>query len=133
MSAMDYEYLIRRANNCGRHVVEGADADIFRRLERDYSMYNTSLNQIKNNLPRTWGQDINEMNFNLGLRMGEVSAHINSAIRKVQNEYEDALSQEQYRVLSECMVELDSPSIDIINSAIEKSGEIMQGLGLYPG
>ncbi len=35
MSAMDYEILIRRAYDCGRYGKKGADADIFRGLERE--------------------------------------------------------------------------------------------------
>lgn len=35
MSAMNYEILIRRAYNCGRYGKKGADADLYRALERE--------------------------------------------------------------------------------------------------
>jgi hypothetical protein len=44
MDAMNYEFLVRRANDCARNRSKGADADIFRALEHSESRYKANPN-----------------------------------------------------------------------------------------
>lgn len=130
---MNYEYLIRRAYNCGRHGVAGANADVYRGLERNHARYTQAMHEIENDLPRTWGQDITEMNYNLGVSSGEVSAYISSAIKKVEADHADNLSEEQIAELDNCKAELNSPNMDVIEDILERAETVMLDLGLYPG
>ncbi len=133
MKALNYEYLIRRVYNCGRYGVDGADADIYRGLGRVYGMYMTSLNELENNLPRTWNQDINNLAFNYGVSAGEVAQYIKNSIRKVKLTFENDLTQEQIDGFNDCISDLDIPEMDIIDDVIDRAEKIMIDLGLFPG
>lgn len=133
MRALEYEYLIRRAHHCGRYSVEGANADEYRALERSSGLYTTTLNEIENNLPRTWNADIKDLAFNYGKNAGEVSTFIRIAIGKVQSDLENQLTQEQQDELENCKADLNEPTIDQIDGVIERAQEIMIEHGLYPG
>jgi hypothetical protein len=48
MDAMGYEFLIRRVYHCGRHGVKGADADVYRKLEKaEINLTNVHLNKTR--------------------------------------------------------------------------------------
>lgn len=130
---MSYEYLIRRAHNCGRYGVEGANADIFRTLERECSLHATALNEIENNLPRTWGEDVKVLESNSRNSTAEVAYHIVNAIWKAQDRLDSRLTDEEQRVFEDCKIELNTPTLEKINEVIKKAEEIMMKHGLYPG
>ena len=132
MRALNYEYLIRRVYHCGRYGVDGADADIYRGLGRVYGMYTASLNELENNLPRTWNQDINDLAFNYGVSAGEVAQYIKNSIRKVILTFGNDLTQAQIDEFNECISDLDVPKMDIINDVIDRAEQIMADLGIYP-
>jgi hypothetical protein len=129
-NAMDYEILIRKAFNCGRHGVYGADADIYRRYERNQLMYETNLNEIKNNKPRSWGQPIEEMAYLAGLGAGKVSSNIKNAVGYVKREYKERLTSDKYDELDENTDLLHEPSFKNIGEAIHGINGIFSDLGL---
>ena len=133
MDAMNYEHFIRRAYNCGRYGVEGANADIYRRLERKSAVYKQALNEIENNKPRSWNQDIKDICFDYGVAAGEVAAFISDAIHKVESDYDNQLTDEQKGILEDCKSSLVSPTIENIKETLETSDQVMKDLGLYPG
>lgn len=130
---MSYEYLIRRAYKCGRHGVEGANADIYRTLERDNILYTTALNEIENKLPRSWGEDVKDLAYRNGISAGKVANHIVNAIRKVQSDLNSSLTDEEQEVFEHCKAEMYAPTIEKIQDVIKKAEDIMVEHGLYPG
>lgn len=77
MEAMDYEYLIRAVFKCGRTRRFGADADIFRGLERA-------------SVPFPGQKSIDQ--YKLGFKIGEVTAYLYTALYEVQEQYKDLSS-----------------------------------------
>lgn len=117
---MSYEFLIRRAHNCGRYGVKGANADIYRELERDSSLYATALNEIENNLPRTWGENVKDIANRCQKNSENVADHIFFAIKKVQSNLNSSLTEEDQEVFEQCKSELNRPTFEKINAVIEK-------------
>ncbi|HIB36344.1 hypothetical protein [Mesonia sp.] len=132
MGALEYEYLIRRAHNCGRYGVEGANADEYRALERSSALYATALNEIENNLPRTRRTDIKDLAFNYGKNAGEISTYIRIAIEKVQSDLEGQLNEEEQEELENCKADLNEPTIVQIDGVIERAQAIMIDHKLFP-
>lgn len=132
MDAMSYEYLIRRAHNCGRHGVEGANADIYRAMERDIDLHITALNEIENNLPRSWGEDIKILESQSRNSAAEVAYHIVNAIWKAKSRLNFSLTDEEQRVFDDCKAEMYTPTIEKILDVIKKAEDIMVKHGLFP-
>ena len=132
VDAMNYEYLIRRAFQCGRFGVAGANADIFRSLERSYGLYTREKELKAAAKPKEWNKSIEELALEYGRKSGEVAAFLDSAISKVLHDYENRLSPEQKEELNQCLSDLFEPSFDDILHVIERSEKVMLELGIYP-
>ena len=130
MKAMDYEYLIRAAHNCGRYGVEGANADIYRTLETKSALLNTERENIETGKPREWNEKIEEMEFKYGFKCGEVATHVNIAINKVLKEHEDKLSEGQHEKLEGLKVLSNNVKIETLDSTIEEAWVIFKEIGL---
>ena len=117
-NAMNYEYLIRRANQCGRHGVAGADADTFRRLQRLALKYNKNRTE----------KDLREYMVSAG----EVSAYIKTACQLVIKKFDGKLSDDQYNELEEVMLSLIEPNLDKLSKAVQRAQIVMLEVGLYP-
>lgn len=109
MKAMHYEYLIRAVFKCGRSSRFGADADIFRRLER------------------AAGQKTVDR-YKLGIRLGEVSAYLHTALYEVQKQYQD--NAEFISKISICIEYLYEPTLNNINKCIEETWLAFTEIGL---
>ena len=132
MDALHYEYLIRRAHQCGRYGVKGANADVFRGLERAEVLYRTEKENQEKGKSKQWNKTLEELAFDYGKKSGEVSAYINTAIKKVLNDYENKLTDEQKEELENCEIELIDSNISKIENVIEKAQEIMIKIELFP-
>lgn len=131
-NAMSYEYLIRRAHQCGRYGVAGADADTYRRLLRNASMYYSEMEAIKNKTERKWLKDQQEMLADYMRSSGEVKGYINTAIDKVKKEYYNELTDEQYNELEEVEVLLITVDLQKITEAIIRAERVFLDLKLFP-
>ena len=117
MKAMDYEYLIRAVFKCGRTRRFGADADIFRVLERASVPYpgQESVDQYK-----------------LGFKIGEVAAYLHTALYEVQEQYKD--NKEFTSKIDKCLEYLlYEPSLEDIDKCIEEAWVAFKEIGLYAG
>ena len=123
-NALSYEYLIRRAHQCGRYGSSGADADIYRELQRSANEY--FLVQGKS-VPKEA-----KLLSDYMISLGKVSAYIDTAIDLVLKKYSPKLSDQQYNILEEVKVTLKKPDINIVEKAIKDSEGIMIAIGLYP-
>lgn len=121
-SALNYEYLIRRAFQCGRYGVPGANADVFRALQRSFVLYRDN-NDINQNV---------ELLFNYAFGCGEVAAYIITAIEKFANDFEENLTAEQNEEVEDLISLLNNSRIEQIELAIERAQVIMIAHGRYP-
>ena len=131
-NAMGYEYLIRRAHQCGRYGVAGADADTYRRLLRHASIYYSEMEAIKNNTERKWRKSETEMLTDYSLSCGEIKGYVMTAIDRVKRDFEDTLSDEQYNELEEVEVLLIKPDLNKITEAIIRAEKVFLDLKLFP-
>jgi len=130
--AMRYEHLIRRAHQCGRYGVAGANADDYRRLQRHSSKYFSEIEAIKNNTERKWLKSVDELLSDYLTSCGEIKAYIMNAIDNVKKKCYDKLSDEQYNELESIEVSLIKPDIETITKAINRAEKTMLEIGLYP-
>lgn len=131
-NAMSYEYLIRRAHQCGRYGVSGANADIYRRLQFNASIYYSEMEAIKNRTERKWLKNEQEMLSDYMRSCGEVKGYINTAIEKVKKDFFHQLTNEQYNELEEVEILLISAEIQKITEALKRTEKIFLDLKLYP-
>lgn len=121
-SALNYEYLIRRAFQCGRYEVPGANADVFRALERSFVL-NRDNNDYRQN---------EELLFNYAFGCGEVATYIVTAIEKFTKDFEKSLTAEQNEEVEDLISLLNNSRIEQIEEAIERAQELMIAHGRYP-
>lgn len=131
-NAINYEYLIRRAHQCGRHGVAGADADTYRRLIRHANLYYSEMDAIKNNTPQKWLKSEQEMFADYMISCGEVKGYIYTAMEKVKRIYDNELTDEQYNELEDVGVLLITPNLDKITEAIDRTEKVFLELKLFP-
>lgn len=111
--AMYYELIIRRANgNGGRYCVAGADADIFRAMERDWSL----------NMESKYGST----EFERGLSLGIVVAFLRDSIERLikSGEY----SENDVKKLQSAYDELLQPTLKIVDNVIESVRSVLKPL-----
>lgn len=130
MDALDYEYLIRRAHQCGRHGVNGANADIFRRYERAERLYRSEKENDEMGKPRQWGESIETLSFKSAEKSREVTFHLSSAIEKVLMDFEMIIGKEQREILENCIRKLYKPNYTTIKEVIKEAQTVMIELGL---
>lgn len=125
---MSYEYLIRRANKCGRYGVAGANADIYRRFENAYAQYK----EVKSGKPKFTTKSLEETTSEYMMKCGEVSAYILTAVDKVRRDYREKITKKQDSELEKIEIMLISPDIEKIQKSIKKAQDTMIEMGLYP-
>ncbi|MFF5382607.1 hypothetical protein [Pedobacter suwonensis] len=131
-NAMSYEYLIRRAHQCGRYGVAGADADTYRSLVRNASTYYSEMEAIKNKTERKWLKNEQEMLADYMRSCGEVKGYIKTAIEKVKKDFDNQLTDEQYNELEKVEVLLISADLQKITEALIRTEKVFLDLKLYP-
>ena len=111
--ALLYELIVRRANsNGGRYCVAGADADIFRTMERDWS--------------RTFDGKFIGSDFERGFSLGIVIAFLRDSIKRLikSGNYSEDVSEE----LEACYNALLYPSVDVVDKTIDRVVEVIKPL-----
>ena len=126
MEAMNYEFLIRRVNHCGRHGVKGADADIYRRMERA-ERYLTDSNWLKS-------KEGKEHNYKISF--GEVNRYVSRALKDGINQIENTISEGDKAILKEMISEIDDFDFHNkirIKEIIENADKLFRNYGLQMG
>ena len=113
MNAMNYELIIRTVFKCERTRRFGADADIYRGLERVSAL-----------LP---GQESVEQ-FTLGVKVGEVAAYLRSALYEVQVQNQE--KKEFISKINQCLDYLYKPSYENIGKCVEETVVAFTEIGL---
>ncbi|MGB1315462.1 MAG: hypothetical protein ACPG4Y_05545 [Chitinophagales bacterium] len=129
-NAMGYEYLIRRAHQCGRYGVSGANADEYRRLIRKANMYISEKALVENNQPRQWGEPLEKMLADYMVSLGQIIAYIKTATSKVQNDHYNDLTTVQREELEEVEMLMHEANIESITEAIDRANAVFKELGL---
>jgi len=122
MDALNYEYLIRRAFQCGRYGVPGANADTYRALERSYVL------SRDNNTPALH----DELLIKYAFDCGEVSTYINVAVEKFSKDFEEQLTEEENQEIEDIISLLHEATMVEIDQAIERAEVLMIARGRYP-
>jgi len=124
--ALSYEYLIRRAHQCGCYGRKGADADIFRRLKYDVILFaNADKEAIRTGIISNSNQNIKKLLDKHVKNVNEVSSHIRKAIDHVKKKYRTKLTDVQYYELEKIEILLIEPNINKINEAIKRAEKVM--------
>lgn len=106
---MQYEMLIRRAFNCGRGGVYGAEAGIFDNLVSEVAI------PMHGEAPQP--------NFKMGLAMGEVISWMKAAFQQI---HDDNMENDNIReTMNECLEILSDPSMENIDKAGDKACELL--------
>lgn len=125
MDAMAYEFLIRRVYQCGRNGIEGADADIYRKMEHAESHLNDPH----------WRKTKEEKEYDYRSAFVEVKNHVANAIKKGSEKVKFKLSKEEeshlYRMLN-TVRRIDFYNKEELDEIIDKADEIFSKQGLQP-
>lgn len=120
--ALSYEYLIRRAFQCGRYGVPGANADTYRALERSYVDSRDNVDPNRNN----------ELLVKYAFYCGEVSTYINVAVEKFAKDFETQFTPAQNQEIEDIISLLHQATILEIEDAIERAEVLMVEYGRHP-
>lgn len=116
MDAMKYEFLVRMAYNCGRNFTNGADADIYRKMQREYYSWQGQSEGVPDNRDKL---------YDYRVAAAKVKSHVQSAINKALSQiYNDTDSA----VLSALKAKLHIDEYDkqIIDQVIEEASVIFR-------
>jgi hypothetical protein len=130
--AMDYEYLVRRAFQCGRSYEKGADADIYRKLERSYGHFLRESEAERTGKPKTWNKSVSELETEYKSDLRVVAGYVDAAIAKALQNYSGLFSADQQEVLKESRKRLTRPTPEDVEDVIEKAQDIMVEAKIFP-
>lgn len=112
--ASSYEYLIRAVYQCGRACKSGANADIYRSLERA-------------SVPYPGQKDVDQ--YKLGVKVGEVMVYLQMALYEIKEKNRD--NKEFCLRIDKCLEYLYEPTLEKLDKCIEDSWKAFHTIGLY--
>lgn len=125
MDAMDYEFLLRRVYHCGRNGANGADADIYRKLERaDFYLASTEGSETKE-----------DREYDYRKAFAGVRSYVRQALR-------DGIKKVEYRATKEEAEKLEGMVAEVsglhfyykkrLDEIIDEADSIFRNHGLEP-
>lgn len=112
--ALEYESLIKAAFNCGRYGVAGANADIYRGLEREALLADSGQGNP----------------LELGLIMGRVVAYIENALKTVKKEH--SANREFTAKIDECLSLIEQgPTMEKIDDCVGRARDAFKSIGRF--
>ena len=126
--ALDYEYFIRAAYECGRHGVYSANADVYRRYEKHIQHLASNKVADTNGKPRPWGEPDETLTAKIHKSEGEIYANLKSAIYHIMRKKESKLTDSQYRDLEDLLSNLNAEK-NAIDATIEKGRTLFTSIG----
>lgn len=119
---MNYEYLIRRVYNSARNYKNGADADIYRKMERAFIALDRGINiTSKEEAEYEYRSTFSNVRYN-------VAQAIKDGIRHVSKTEDRAALEDILATLT-----LDFYSKQQLDQIIDRSNDILLSNGLMPG
>lgn len=131
-NAMDYEYLLRRAHQCSRYGVAGANADDFRNLMRKASDFQIALQKLEQENKQLFPESLVKIQVAYAVKSGIISGYLKTAIQKVMKDFDEQLSDEQYEEFEGLNTMLSEPTLQVLNEVVARSQKVMIELGLFP-
>ncbi len=92
---MNYEYLLRRIYQVGRYGVAGADADIFRALLMNYTLYNGEQNKER----KVNQERLNDLDYDYRVSLNEVWDHLQKALHYGNAKFTNELTDEEKDII----------------------------------
>jgi len=123
MDALSYEYLIRKAFNCGRGGANGmAEADIYRKMERVENAINMRMSTSSNG----------DLEYNYRSAAINISVNVSEALRKVSQEFHFESKNQNLKQRLQKLAGHVSMSTDreIIDTTIKEAHEIFKRIKL---
>ncbi len=117
---MLYEYLVRRAYNSGRNYDNGADADIYRKMERAHYSWQSAESIGKN-------KEDDEYEFRVSA--AKVISHVDDALKRALPQIHDIADKEILEKMR-TMFPIGKYDKKIIDEVIKEAGNIFQKNGL---
>ncbi len=131
--AMNYEGLMRSAYQVGKGKAPGADADIYRKMDRASYQLEIENAFIKNNKNRSSSLSIEELEYNLRVETLLISGYIHRAIKNALTSYGHKFNIEQISELNKTFEILkNNLSVQIVEKAIKNINEILYDVKLTP-
>lgn len=116
MDALIYEYLVRMAYNSGRNYGNGGDADIYRKLEREFYSWQKAGEGSK---------EKEDKEYEYRMSAAKVRTHVLDAIEKAQTQINDTVDTEQLNNLKS-RLHMEEYDKQVFDEAIEEAGAIFR-------
>jgi hypothetical protein len=132
MDALEYEYLIRRIYQTGRTSANGADADVYRKMERAETALRLDSENCVNHRMRISTKSIEELQQGYESECIRVWQFIQKAIRKFLQERSAILDADELQDLQNYSEKRDLPLKREIDSIISVANEILADKQIFP-
>lgn len=132
MMGMSYEILMRKAYSCGRNLKKGADADIYRKLERAAKVYYHDKEANKNGEQKWSTQSIKQLEGDYISAFDEITHNIYKATNRMLFQKKSDLNDEQKEKLKAYNSSLNIHDMETLIDTINGINKIMMTLNLQP-
>ncbi len=130
LSALKYEFTIRKAHQVGRLGVIGADADVFISFEKSYDEFK-SYERNDDNDPEQNERSRLQCAINYGIKLGKISAYLDIAIKHVMDNQKPKLNEKHLNDLRNLRLQLDEPSGEVIcRVVVPEFQDLMKDIGV---
>jgi hypothetical protein len=123
MDAMDYEFLVRAAYDCGRSGSPGADADIYRSMELALALLDE---------PKISTKSVNELDLEYRYAAAKVRRYTVDAINKGISRIYDTADRQALEQLA-AKLHVREFRKDVIDKVIDEASEIFSKHHIEPG
>lgn len=130
--AMDYEYLVRRAHQVGRSWSKGADADIYRKLERSHGHFVSETELARLGQPKRWNKPLPELESEYKSNLREVVSNVDGAIAEALRRFNVSFTELQRNSLLAYRSQLINPSFEELEAVIAQAQSVMVEAGIFP-
>lgn len=124
MEAMIYEHFIRMIYQTGRTAKNGADADIYRKLEHAERAYHVELENIQQNQMRCSSKSIEDLEFDYNVERRRIGQFVVTAIQEGIKKYGNKLSADEINIIENSI----NPSSDITKEGIDRTIKLVMDI-----
>lgn len=130
--SMNFENLLRRIYQVGRHGKRDVNADVYRRLERAERLYILETENIKNKQPRISIQSIDDIAYEYRVECRKVWSIIETAIRNGIKENSGKFTIDEVQKIENSIIDPRIVTKEDIDNAIDTVEEIYINHKIYP-
>lgn len=130
--SMNFENLLRRIYQVGRHGKRDVNAGVYRRLERAERLYILETENIKNKQPRISIQSIDDIAYEYRVECRKVWSIIEAAIRNGIKENSGKFTIDEVQKIENSIIDPRIVTKEDIDNAIDTVEEIYINHKIYP-